>query len=146
MAQATNRNKGRYKSSMKDPTRKIGPGIETDVMEGDAELSLDRAEALQTPPISDAAAANRLEILKSPSYQLAEVDVDFLSRKENRPLRMQLEMLKTETLLARASNRLHGRRVRRHADHAARTSGSGASGSDAQCPASARRCQGSAGT
>jgi uncharacterized protein (TIGR00730 family) len=85
--------------SPKDPTRKIGPGIETDVLEGDAELPLKRAEALQTPPISDDVAANRMAILKSPSYQLAEVDIDFLGRKENRPLRMQLEMLKTETLL-----------------------------------------------
>jgi len=43
--------------------------------------------------------ANRQAILKSPSYLLAEYDVEFLRRKENRPLRMQLEMLKTETLL-----------------------------------------------
>ena len=42
---------------------------------------------------------NREAILKSPSYRLAEYDVDFLRRKENRPLRMQLELLKTETLL-----------------------------------------------
>lgn len=47
----------------------------------------------------DAVAANRDAILESPSYQLAEYDVDFLKRPENRPLRMQLEMLKTETLL-----------------------------------------------
>ena len=99
MAKSDKPKREKSKASMKDPTRKIGPGIETDVLEGDAELSLDRAEVLQTPPISDAAAANRLEILKSPSYQLAEVDVDFLGRKENRPLRMQLELLKTETLL-----------------------------------------------
>ena len=46
-----------------------------------------------------AVAANREAILKSPSYRLAEFDVDFLKRKENRPLRMQLELLKTETLL-----------------------------------------------
>jgi uncharacterized protein (TIGR00730 family) len=46
-----------------------------------------------------AVAANRVAILKSPSYRLAEYDVDFLRRKENRPLRMQLELLKTETLL-----------------------------------------------
>jgi uncharacterized protein (TIGR00730 family) len=86
-------------SWIEDPTRKIGPGMDKDVVEGDVELSLKRAEALQTPPISDEAAANRLAILSSPSYKLAEVDVDFLSRKENRPLRMQLELLKTETLL-----------------------------------------------
>ncbi len=47
----------------------------------------------------DAVAANRDAILKSPSYQLAEYDVTFLKRPENRPLRMQLELLKTETLL-----------------------------------------------
>jgi uncharacterized protein (TIGR00730 family) len=44
-------------------------------------------------------AANRDAILESPSYRLAEYDVDFIRRKENRPLRMQLELLKTETLL-----------------------------------------------
>jgi len=49
--------------------------------------------------LSDAVEANRQAILKSPSYRLAEIDIDFLGRKENRPLRMQLEMLKTETLL-----------------------------------------------
>jgi uncharacterized protein (TIGR00730 family) len=42
---------------------------------------------------------NRQSILDSPSYRLAEYDVDFLKRPENRPLRMQLEMLKAETLL-----------------------------------------------
>jgi uncharacterized protein (TIGR00730 family) len=48
---------------------------------------------------ADPVAANRAAILESPSYRLAEYDVDFLRRKENRPLRMQLELLKTETLL-----------------------------------------------
>jgi hypothetical protein len=43
--------------------------------------------------------ANREAILKSPSYKLAEVDIDFINRTENRPLRMQLELLKTETML-----------------------------------------------
>jgi uncharacterized protein (TIGR00730 family) len=54
-----------------------------------------------SPPeaLTPEAAANRLEILQSPSYRLAENDNEFLKRKENRPLRMQLEMLKTETLL-----------------------------------------------
>jgi uncharacterized protein (TIGR00730 family) len=53
------------------------------------------------PPevLPEAVAANREAILQSPSYRLAEYDVDFLKRKENRPLRMQLELLKTETLL-----------------------------------------------
>jgi uncharacterized protein (TIGR00730 family) len=49
--------------------------------------------------LSDDVATNRKAILESPSYRLAEYDVDFLRRKENRPLRMQLELLKTETLL-----------------------------------------------
>src|SRR5262245_28198598 len=54
-----------------------------------------------TPPeaLNRTVAKNRLAILQSPSYQLAELDIDFLKRKENRPLRMQLELLKTETLL-----------------------------------------------
>lgn len=85
--------------AIKDPTRKIGPGFEPKFAEPGVANDADRAEALQTPPISDAVAANRLAILKSPSYQLAELDIDFLGRRENRPLRMQLELLKTETHL-----------------------------------------------
>ena len=42
---------------------------------------------------------NRQAILNSPSYKLAEYDVDFLKRSEQRPLRMQLELQKTEQLL-----------------------------------------------
>ena len=37
-------------------------------------------------------------ILASPSYRLAETDVDFLTRPELRPVRMQLELLKPEML------------------------------------------------
>jgi uncharacterized protein (TIGR00730 family) len=92
-------NPGTGASSINDPTRKIGPGVEPIFAEPGPGDRSKRAEALQTPPISDDAAANRLAILESPSYQLAELDIDFLGRKENRPLRMQLEMLKTETLL-----------------------------------------------
>ncbi len=36
------------------------------------------------------------EILASPSYRMAERDVDFLSRPELRPVRLQLELLKPE--------------------------------------------------
>ncbi len=36
----------------------------------------------------------------SPSYRLAFADVDFLGREELRPVRLQLELLKTEMLLA----------------------------------------------
>ena len=42
---------------------------------------------------------NRQAILASPSYKLAELDVDFIGRPEQRPVRMQLELDKAETLL-----------------------------------------------
>ncbi|MCH2114606.1 MAG: TIGR00730 family Rossman fold protein [Pirellulales bacterium] len=45
------------------------------------------------------AAQNRREILESHSYRLAEQDIDFLGRHEQRPVRMQLELQKVETLL-----------------------------------------------
>jgi uncharacterized protein (TIGR00730 family) len=57
------------------------------------------------PNLPDSVAANREAILNSPSYRLAEHDIDFLKRAENRPLRMQLELLKTETLLS--ENKVH---------------------------------------
>ncbi len=77
-----------------DPTRKINNPATVEAKF--AESSVSDAPTLGLP---ENVAANRLAILESPSYQLAEIDVDFLSRKENRPLRMQLELLKTETLL-----------------------------------------------
>ncbi|MEM9351573.1 MAG: TIGR00730 family Rossman fold protein [Planctomycetota bacterium] len=43
--------------------------------------------------------ANRRAILDSHTYQLAELDIDFLGRGEQRPVRMQLELQKVETLL-----------------------------------------------
>jgi uncharacterized protein (TIGR00730 family) len=72
-------------STFADPTTKESTAAAPPVVANEAE----RARV----------AANRDAILASPSYQLAEYDVDFLRRKENRPLRMQLELLKTETLL-----------------------------------------------
>ena len=42
---------------------------------------------------------NRKAILLSPSYRMAEVDIDFLGRAAQRPMRMQLELHKVETLL-----------------------------------------------
>ena len=45
---------------------------------------------------------NRQAILESHSYRLAELDIDFLGRGEQRPVRMQLELQKTETLLREA--------------------------------------------
>ena len=48
---------------------------------------------------NDPTEINRQAILNSPSYRLAEYDFDFLKRDEIRPVRMHLELLKTETLL-----------------------------------------------
>lgn len=43
---------------------------------------------------------NNLEkILESPSYRLAELDTEFLQRKQLRPVRLQLELLKPELAL-----------------------------------------------
>ncbi len=42
---------------------------------------------------------NLKAILSSPSYKLAEQDVDFLARPELRPVRLQLELLKPEMAL-----------------------------------------------
>ena len=42
---------------------------------------------------------NLKAILASPSYKLAEQDVDFLARPELRPVRLQLELLKPEMAL-----------------------------------------------
>jgi uncharacterized protein (TIGR00730 family) len=60
---------------------------------------LPRTSDVPPAALPEAVATNREAIIQSPSYRLAEYDVDFLRRKENRPLRMQLELLKTETLL-----------------------------------------------
>ncbi len=46
--------------------------------------------------MNDEAQRNLQEILKSPSYQLAERDVLLLAKPELRPVRMQLELLKSE--------------------------------------------------
>lgn len=42
---------------------------------------------------------NRKAILESGSYLLAELDIEFLGRGEQRPVRMQLELQKVESLL-----------------------------------------------
>jgi len=43
---------------------------------------------------------NEAAILKSPSYRLAQEDVELLARPELRPVRLQLELLKPEMVLA----------------------------------------------
>ncbi|REJ64747.1 MAG: LOG family protein [Planctomycetota bacterium] len=45
---------------------------------------------------------NLAAILESSSYRLAELDTDFLTRDELRPVRLQLELLKPEVLLTEA--------------------------------------------
>lgn len=49
--------------------------------------------------MDEAVERNRRAILESSSYRLAELDIDFLGRGEQRPVRMQLELQKCETLL-----------------------------------------------
>ena len=43
---------------------------------------------------------NLAAILQSSTYRLAEQDIEFLAREEQRPIRMQLELRKPETILA----------------------------------------------
>lgn len=55
-------------------------------------------ETKQEQP-EDRVEQNRQAILASPSYRLAELDLDFIGRPEQRPVRMQLELDKAETVL-----------------------------------------------
>lgn len=56
-----------------------------------AHSDVDRARAEQVPDTPQT---------RSPSYRLAFTDVDFMTRRELRPVRLQLELLKTEMMLA----------------------------------------------
>jgi len=56
-------------------------------------------EPIDPHELEQRVARNREAILASPSYRLAELDVDFIGRPEQRPVRMQLELDKAETLL-----------------------------------------------
>lgn len=49
--------------------------------------------------MEEALKQNLVNILKSPSYQVAHEDIDFLNLPELRPVRMQLELLKPEMTL-----------------------------------------------
>lgn len=49
--------------------------------------------------MSKEAEANLQAIINSPSYRLAETDLEFIASKELRPLRLELELLKTELAL-----------------------------------------------
>jgi len=55
--------------------------------------------------MNDELKRNSAALVQAPSYVLAERDVDFLSRRELRPVRMQLELLKPE--LAFLENDIH---------------------------------------
>jgi uncharacterized protein (TIGR00730 family) len=59
----------------------------------------------KTESLQDRVEANRRAIRASASYRLAELDVDFIGRPEQRPIRMQLELLKAETVLREAGVR-----------------------------------------
>ena len=48
--------------------------------------------------MSDAIERNLQAICNSPSYRLAELDIDFLRRPELRPVRLELELLKIRTI------------------------------------------------
>ncbi len=52
---------------------------------------------------------NLKRIANSPSYRLAETDIDFLTRPELRPVRMQLELLKPEMTLVEHEIPFHDR-------------------------------------
>jgi uncharacterized protein (TIGR00730 family) len=49
--------------------------------------------------LTESVERNRQAILASPSYKLAELDLEFIGRPEQRPVRMQLELDKAETVL-----------------------------------------------
>ncbi|MEM6329512.1 MAG: TIGR00730 family Rossman fold protein [Planctomycetota bacterium] len=53
------------------------------------------------PKLSPEVEANRQAIIASPTYRLAEQDTEWLKESEMRPVRMQLELQKTEVLLQR---------------------------------------------
>lgn len=65
----------------------------------------DPTEQQHDRPVGDASMSQPAEgdlhgILNSPSYRLAEDDPDFLTRPDLRPVRLQLELLKPEMILA----------------------------------------------
>jgi len=57
------------------------------------------AKASDDSHLTETVERNRQAILNSPSYRLAEEDLDFIGRPEQRPVRMQLELQKAETVL-----------------------------------------------
>lgn len=82
------------------PSKHIGPAAQkpAEPMDVAPDFSLD-AHHSELPPEVE---ANRRAIIGSPTYLLAEQDTAWLKEPEMRPVRMQLELQKTEVLLERA--------------------------------------------
>ncbi len=73
--------------------------VTTTVSSSTAEL-LEESKGNQNMSTPADADARTRAILSSSSYRLAELDTEFLAREELRPVRLQLELLKPETILA----------------------------------------------
>ncbi|QDV72217.1 LOG family protein [Botrimarina mediterranea] len=82
------------------PSKHIGPSARkpAEPMDVAPDFSLDARKQVLPPEVE----ANREAILASPTYVLAEKDTEWLRDSSMRPVRMQLELQKTELLLVRA--------------------------------------------
>lgn len=81
------------------PSKHIGPAAQkpAEPMDVAPDFSLDAHRATLPPEVE----ANRQAILESQTYLLAEKDTEWLRDATMRPVRMQLELQKTEVLLER---------------------------------------------
>ena len=82
------------------PSKHIGPAARkpAEPMDVAPDFSLDAYKPVLPPEVE----ANREAILASPTYVLAEKDTEWLRDASMRPVRMQLELQKTEVLMIRA--------------------------------------------
>ncbi|MEN0109828.1 MAG: LOG family protein [Planctomycetota bacterium] len=85
--------------SANKPSKHIGPEAQkpAEPMDVAPDFTLDAHHAALPPEVE----ANRQAILESQSYIKAERDTEWLRESEMRPVRMQLELQKTEVLLQR---------------------------------------------
>ncbi|MEM6799208.1 MAG: LOG family protein [Planctomycetota bacterium] len=81
------------------PSKHIGPEARkpAEPLDVAPDFSLDAHKPKLPPEVE----ANRQAIIRSPTYKLAEQDTEWLKESEMRPVRMQLELQKTEVLLQR---------------------------------------------
>ncbi|MEQ8847083.1 LOG family protein [Botrimarina sp.] len=81
------------------PSKDVGPAAQkpAEPMDVAPDFSLDAHHAELPPEVE----ANRRAIINSPTYTLAEKDTEWLRDSSMRPVRMQLELQKTEVLLTR---------------------------------------------